>query len=410
MLAIMRKCGLALSVFLGSFLLALLFGISPMMWFAHALAIFSDISILTVWAVVILVLSLSSLMESTGQAERFMAPLSKKITSPHIRMVFFPILIGLLPMPGGAVFSAPMINTVAKELPMPEQNKSVINYWFRHTAEMTWPLYPAMILAAGFSGMTTPELAMWTSPMSVVYFGLGWFFFVRQHKLPQIPYADAYGQNSGIWQEVFWQGAPLVIAIIGALCFEALFAFFLPQYPLDYGVIVALCLAVVFCLYQNNKGPKDFLCTIAKPGVRAMIFVVGALGVFKNVLTEGGIVQQLIGQDSGLLALWVSTICLPMIIGALTGLMMAAVGSVFPLILALVEAGQGLSPLPWMMLGLVSALAGAMMSPLHICFVLSCQYFNVSLPSSVKKVILPSLLFILFGIGYFFILSYVIGR
>ncbi len=405
MLACMRKLGLALSVFMGSFILALLFGISPLQWAEHALAIFSDVSILTVWAVVVLVLSLSSLMESTGQAERFMAPLSKKITSPRIRMVFFPILIGLLPMPGGAVFSAPMINAVAKELPMPEQGKSLINYWFRHTAEMTWPLYPAMILAAGFGGFTTPELALWTSPMSVVYFGLGWFFFVRQHNMPTTPAHDTLSIQKGLWREIFWQGAPLVIAIGGALFFEALFALFLPQYPLDYGVIVAIFLAVIFCLYQNHQGPSAFVRTITKPSVRAMIFIVGALGVFKNVLTEGGIVQQLISNDGGLYALWASVIFLPMIIGALTGIMMAAVGSVFPLILALVEASQAGSPLPWMMLGLVSALAGAMMSPLHICFVLSCQYFNVGLPSSVKKVIAPGLLFIVFGIGYFFILS-----
>ncbi len=409
MLLLMRKCGLALSVLLGSFVLSLLFGIMPLQWLQHALAIFSDVSILTVWAVVILVLSLSSLMESTGQAERFMAPLSKKILSPRIRMVFFPILIGLLPMPGGAVFSAPMINAVAKELPLPEQNKSLINYWFRHTAEMTWPLYPAMILAAGFSGFSTPELALWTSPMSLVYFALGWFFFVRRHAMPASVPIDFMQKEDGIWRQVFWQGAPLIIAIGGALVCEALFAIFLPQYPMDYGVVVAIFLAVVFCLWQNKKGPFTLFQTIAKPNVRSMVFIVGALGIFKNVLTQGGIVQQLVSHDSGLTALWMSATFLPMIIGALTGLMMAAVGSVFPLLLALVEASHVGSSIPWMMLGLTSALAGAMMSPLHICFVLSCQYFNVELPSSVKKVLAPGLLFILCGIGYFFILSFMVN-
>ncbi len=407
MLLAMRKLGLGLSVLLGSFIMSLAFEITPINWFYYAIGIFQDSTILTIWTVIIFVLSLSSLMESTGQAERFMAPLAQKIISPRIRMVFFPMLIGMLPMPGGAVFSAPMINAVSKELPMPEQGKSLINYWFRHTVEMSWPLYPAMILSAGLSGVTTPELVMWTFPMSAVFFALGWFFFVRPHPVPPMPMTETPDKDA--WRKIAWEGAPLIIAIGGALVLEALLALFLPQIPLDYGVIIALALAVSFCLYQNSKGIGTFISTITKPSVRSMIFMIGALGVFKNVLSEGGVVQQLVGQDTGLLTLWISVLFVPMAIGALTGILIAAAGSVFPLIIILVETlGLG-SPIPWIMLGLTSGLAGAMMSPLHICFVLSCQYFDVSLPKSLRKVILPGILYTAGGVVYFFILSGIIN-
>ncbi len=403
MLLAMRKLGLGLSVMLGSFIMALAFEIAPLDWFYYAIGIFQDSTILTIWTVIIFVLSLSSLMESTGQAERFMAPLAQKILSPRIRMVFFPMLIGMLPMPGGAVFSAPMINAVSKELPMPEQGKSLINYWFRHTVEMSWPLYPAMILSAGLSGVTTPELVMWTFPMSVVFFALGWFFFVRPFPVPPVDISQTPDKDA--WRKIAWEGAPLIIAIGGALVAEALLALFLPQVPLDYGVIIALFLAVSFCLYQNKQGFKAFVRTVTKPSVRSMIFMIGALGVFKNVLSEGGVVQQLVGHDTGMLTLWISVIFVPMAIGALTGILIAAAGSVFPLIIILVETlGLG-SPIPWIMLGLTSGLAGAMMSPLHICFVLSCQYFDVSLPKSLRKVILPGILYTAGGVIYFFILS-----
>ncbi len=408
MLLIMRKLGLALAVLIGSFTLALLFERTPMQWVHSVLSVFSDVSILTVWAVVILVLSLSSLMESSGQAQRFMEPLAQKIVSPRIRMVFFPMLIGLLPMPGGAVFSAPMINAVAKELPLPEQDKSLINYWFRHTAEMTWPLYPALILAASFSGMATPILALWTAPMSVLYFAIGWYFFVRPHKMAHIP-MEYQGSQDKVWQKIFWEGAPLLIALAGALALEAFFALFFPGFPLDYGVVIALILAIIFCLYQNALGVRSFVNTLLKPGVRSMLFIVGALGVFKNVLTQHGIVEQLVSTESGIVALWLSAIFLSYTIGALTGIVIAAVGSVFPLLLALVEALQWGSPVPWIMLSMVSALAGAMMSPLHICFVLSCQYFKVSLAGSVKRVILPGILFILCGVGYWGVLTFLGG-
>ncbi len=407
MLLAMRKLGLGLSVLLGSFILSLAFEITPLNWFYYCIGIFQDSTILTIWTVIIFVLSLSSLMESTGQAERFMAPLAEKIISPRIRIVFFPMLIGMLPMPGGAVFSAPMINAVAKELPMPEQSKSLINYWFRHTVEMSWPLYPAMILAAGLSGISTPELVMWTFPMSLVFFALGWFFFVRPYPVPTLPLPE--NPDKDAWRKILWEGAPLIIAIGGALFFEAVIALTLPHVPLDYGVIVALGLAVAFCLYQNKLGVKTFIKTVTKPSVRSMIFMIGALGAFKNVLSEGGVVQQLVGQDTGLITLWITATFVTMAVGALTGILIATAGAVFPLIIALVETlGLG-SPIPWIMLGLTSGLAGAMMSPLHICFVLSCQYFNVSLPKSLRKVIAPGILYIAGGVVYFFILSSIIN-
>ncbi len=398
-------CGLGVSVLFGSFVMALLFGISPMDWFYLAIDIFSDTSILVIWCVVVCVLSLSHIMESTKQAERFMSALAYRVTSPRVRMVLFPMLIGLLPMPGGAVFSAPMINAVSKELPMPEQGKSIINYWFRHTVEMSWPLYPAMIMAASLGGISTPSLVMWTFPLSIAFFCIGWIFFVRPHVLPP-PNRELNTIPEGNVKSIFKEGLPLLVAVGGALLCEAFFALFLPQYPMDYGVVAALVAAVTVCLLQNRLGVATFVQTVMKPSVRAMIFVVAALGVFKNVIAGGGIVESLISKDAGMVALWLCAILLPWVMGALTGLMMAAVGAAFPLLMALVEASGAGPVTPWLMIGLVSVMTGAMMSPLHICFILSCQYFKVSLPDSVKKVFVPSLCFLAVGLVYFFILQF----
>ncbi len=403
LLGIHYRCGLGLSVLGGSFIMALLFHISPAEWLQLAVGIFSDTSIIIIWCVVACVLSLSHTMESTKQAERFMKALAYRVVSPRVRMVFFPMLIGLLPMPGGAVFSAPMINAVAKELPMPEQSKSVINYWFRHTAEMSWPLYPAMIMAASLGGISTPSLVMWTFPLSFVFFIIGWYFFVRPHNLPAPTHVDAIPHDNV--RSIFKEGLPLLVAIGGALSCEALFAIFLPQYPMDYGVVAALFAAVMVCLLQNGLGLGAFARTLMKPSVRSMIFMVGALGVFKNVIAGGGIVDTLVSKDADTMALWLCAILLPWVMGALTGLMMAAVGSAFPLLMALVEASGAGSPIPWIMIGLVSVMTGAMMSPLHVCFILSCEYFKVSLTRAVKTVFVPSLCFLIAGLVYFFILQ-----
>lgn len=404
LVGVRRKLGLGLSALGGSLLLALLFGLSPLRWLELGLEIFTDRSILAVWGVIVLVLSLSSLMELTGQAERFMAALAHKITSPMLRMVFFPILIGLLPMPGGAVFSAPMINAVAKDLHVAEEDKSLINYWFRHSAEMSWPLFPALILASGMAGLSTPQLVLWTMPMSAVFLLVGWLFFVRPLKVASPPpMAD-----SGQWTQVCKHGAPIFVALAGALFFEVLFAYFLPQRPMDEGVLVALTLAVLLCLRQNGLGGRALVQALSRPSVRSMIFIVGALGVFKNVLVGGGVVSVLMAKGSGLVALWLTATLLPMLVSALTGLLIASVGATFPLLIVLAQTVDGGAHLvQWLALGLASGLTGSMISPLHICFVLSCEYFNVDLGASWRRLPAPCVLFFLCGVAYFFIIRQV---
>lgn len=396
------RLGLGFSALGGSLLLAVIFGVPLQQWLQLSLDIFTDRTVLTVWGVVILVLSLSSLMEQTKQAERFMEALACKITSPIVRMVFFPVLIGLLPMPGGAVFSAPMINAVAKNLHVPEEDKSLINYWFRHTAEMSWPLFPALIMAAGLAGISTPQLSCWTAPMTVVFAMVGWWFFIRPLRVAAAP---APPVHDGGWGAVLRQGAPIFVALAGALLMEVLLSLLLPGHPMDDGVLVALVVAVVLCLRQNGLGLRAFVKTVCRPHVRSMIFMVGALGVFKNVLAGGGVVEQLLEAGTGPAALWMVALVLPLIVGALTGLLMACVGSTFPLLIVLAQSmgGDG-GIMPWLVLGLASAMTGCMASPLHICFVLSCEYFKVGMASSLRRLMLPCGIFLLCGVGYFLII------
>ena len=67
--------------------------------------------------------------------------------------VGLPALVGLLPMPGGALFSAPLVDSVDSEKGIGGTLKAAVNYWFRHIWEYWWPLYPGVILAIRYSGL-----------------------------------------------------------------------------------------------------------------------------------------------------------------------------------------------------------------------------------------------------------------
>jgi len=399
-LGVRLKLGLGLSVLIGSLVLALWSDMSVGQWAAASVGVFSDVTTVLVWCVVSLILALSSLMERTGQAERFMYALSHRIKSPRIRLVFFPMLIGLLPMPGGAVFSAPLIRAVAQKLSVPEIGKSLINYWFRHVAEIAWPLFPAIILAASIGGITVLQLVAYTCPLVLVFFGAGWFFLVRGLEFP--PAADILNPEiSGDWGNVLHQGLPIFLALGGALALLGSIGFFLPGVRADYGMPVALACGIAACLLQNGLKVTDFFRAVFQRHVLSMIFIIGALGVFKIIIDTSGMIDALMRMGSADMALILAAVILPLLVGLVTGLFLASVGITAPLLMALVPAGESI--VPWLALSLASGLVGNMISPLHICFVLSCEYFKVNFATSWKRLPAPTMLFALVGGLYFFL-------
>jgi len=402
LLGVRLRLGLGLSVLLGSLVLALWFDMSPWQWAAASVGIFDDAATVLVWCVLSLILALSALMENTGQAERFMIAFARHITSPKARLVFFPVLIGLLPMPGGAVFSAPLIQAVARGLPVPEIDKSLINYWFRHTAEMTWPLFPAIILAASIGGISTLQLVAYTCPLGLVFFGAGWFCLVHRLEFP-LTAGMPNPEVSASWGNVLYQGLPIFLALGGALVLEGAIALLLPGVAVDYGVPVALIGGIAVCLRQNTLNVRGFFQVVFQRHVLSMIFMVGSLGVFKIILEKSGTVDALMHMGSADMALMLAAVVLPVLVGLVTGLLMACVGVSLPLLMALLPTGEAI--LPWLALTLTSGFTGCMISPLHICFVLSCEYFKVDFAASWRRVPAPSILFGFAGVLYFFLMK-----
>ena len=80
-------------------------------------------------------------------------------------------------------------------------------------------------------------------------------------------------------------------------------------------------------------------------------------------------------------------------------------GPTFPLLLGLLEQlGREQQTLPYVLLALFSGYAGVLASPLHLCFILSCQYFRADMSAAWRRLILPSGIIFVAGLAYFFLL------
>ena len=81
---------------------------------------------------------------------------------------------------------------------------------------------------------------------------------------------------------------------------------------------------------------------------------------------------------------------LPFLAGLMTGLTIAYVGITFPILMPLM--GSGSPSLGLLALAFGSGFAGVMLSPVHLCLVLSREYFNADMTQVYRRLWLPSAL------------------
>ena len=114
--------------------------------------------------------------------DRTIAALKEWLKSKHLILAGLPALVGLLPMPAGALFSAPFVAAVDERGELELSHKVAINYWFRHLWEYWWPLYPGVILAMQYSKLPAIWFFLIQMPFTIVAAISGYIFILRRIK------------------------------------------------------------------------------------------------------------------------------------------------------------------------------------------------------------------------------------
>jgi hypothetical protein len=86
---------------------------------------------------------------------------------------------------------------------------------------------------------------------------------------------------------------------------------------------------------------------------------------------------------------------LPFIVGLLTGLTVGFVGATFPIITAMLGGAPDAGSITF---AFASGFAGVMLSPTHLCYLLTLRYFKADMEGSYRYLYLPVLLVFLVGL------------
>lgn len=401
---IRRELSLGNCFCLGALLLGILFGMAPSAILRSAAAALTHPKTLSLAAVVSLILVLSHSLEAAGQMQRLLDRFRGLIRIPAVNIVIFPALIGLLPMPGGAIFSAPMVKNIGARRQLNAADLSYINYWFRHIWEYWWPLYPGVLLINAIGGVNIWSLVRTALPLTVVAVIAG--YWPLRGKLSFSPVAKSAVKLS-VWP-FFKELTPVWFVIVFGIAIGAglsrlnLFG----TIAKETGLIVALIISILLVWRVNGVPAATRRKILINRKVGSMVYMIASILLFKGILEDS---QAVTAVSSELLRwgipLTVVAVVLPMMVGLVSGITIAFVGTTFPILISLIHASPASHALlPYLILSLVSGFVGVLYSPLHVCLLLSNEYFETPMDPVYRHLLVPCSAMVIAALVYFHVL------
>jgi integral membrane protein (TIGR00529 family) len=356
-MVILLKLKLKLEIVLpiGATTLGLLFGESIIFIIKSWFFIFTTKQFFNLFFIILTVILLGNFMEKTGLLKRMASIFLTIFKDNRIAALASASFIGFLPMPGGALLSAPFIE---KLLPNnTKENQHLINYWFRHIWEYFFPLYTAIVWILTVMNADIRKIFIWMFPLTI-FMTISGLFFIFKEKKSEINFT-----KESIFRllEVSW---PILTAV---------FLSVLLKLPLLLSVFISLILFLSF----NKNLIKILPKTIIEIKPIKLIFLVSAILFFGTIVKDAKIAVQLF-QNLKNTPAEILLITIPFFVGLLTGISIGFVSISFPILMPFLIQNNIIN-YPHLLLAYSFGFLGVMLSPSHLCFVITANYFKTTL-------------------------------
>ncbi len=366
------RVDLGVSMLAGAATLALVVGRAPLWTLAELgrAAIAPDTLLLL--ARIISIMALSALTGSLGYLDRFASGLRALISDNRIVIALIPAFGGLLPMPGGTMLTAPMVESAVKTGHATPEQKLFVSYWFRHVWEYIWPLYPGVVVGAALVKRPVSDFFLYNWPITLAAIASGAFFVLRR--------VDA-GRNqrakraNGGWKDILVGVWPFGVVVAGVMTLEV--------------ELILVILAVIAALVIVERPPGINIWRAFRRGTEFQIvtLIVG-VAAYQHLL---GAVSVVDAVPPLLLRMNLPEVvviaAVPLIIGLITGVTLAFIAVSFPLLIPLM-GGPDIN-MELVMLGFAAGFVGCLLSPVHLCLVITREYFGASW-GGIYRMLLPA--------------------
>ena len=311
-------------------------------------------------------------MRKSGILNGLVEYLHHIIPSKKVTLAAMPAFLGVLPSIGGARFSAPIVETVAKGQDVSPEKKALINYWFRHIMEFSNPIVPGILLTCAIVNVPISDVILHLLWVSALMVTIGWFFFVSPLKIVE-PEVEPSKTELAHYRVDFILALLPIFGVFGISLAAGLPA------SISIFIIVATLYPILLLLNRKVSLKEIFVGALEFKLLRD----VGLILYFIQLLEASGVLAQIVTSFEA------STLPLPLIlgfisfvIGMLTGMSQGHVAMMMPIVAAVAQGSLDLIGLV-----LVCGVCGQMVTPTHVCLMVSLDYFKADFFKTLKPCI-----------------------
>ncbi len=330
-----------------------------------------------------LIFALAKTMQETGAITKLIDSL-RTFFSKGGTLAVIPAVYGLMPVPGGALFSAPLIDKEGDTYKLQKEQKNFLNVWFRHIWFPIYPISSAMILICSikFSGVPIQNLILANMPSFIGAIIIGFIFLTRFTKNTPIHTSTSAKDYHGL-MFILPPIVPLLFYPLKMVGLSETRCFLI-------GVTVGLLL-LYFLLRIEAKTYWTILKKSLTWNLALAIFGIMILREMIKISQIHILITETM-QNLAFPALLI-VILIPLFLGTLTGYNLGAIALSFPLVEPFF-AFTGVYLLGLTSLIFMSSLIGYLISPIHLCNVLSSEYLKTD-TTRMYKMFLPAAVILL---------------
>jgi uncharacterized protein len=362
------KVNLSITIFILSFYTVVLFGVNlNRAWYAAAQTAIDDKTV-QLFIIMTMVLYVESVQKSRHMFDKLISSLNSIMRDTRVVALVSPPIIGFLPMLGGALISAPLVDVSTKNMNLKPEFKTFVNYWFRHVWEYVWPVYASLVLFTMLSGIPLKTIILLQSPFTVLNILSGLavtIYYFKKHgierevpkEIKSLPHTvrDFF---EGIW--------PLLLIIILFFFFSVPLHITLPVTAVVLSIVERVSFKEMAILFFTKSTGRILVLTAAVMVFQRMIEISNAFSSLGDIRMSVGAVVAIIFLVS-------------FSMGFLTGVNTAFIAIAYPILLPLIKHLPADCFVPLSIYVFVIGFAGIMLSPLHLCLVLTNEYFKSNL-------------------------------
>ncbi len=320
------------------------------------------------------IMLLSLLYKESGVINALSGSLSRMVNNSKLIVTLLPAVLGLLPVGGGALMSAPLVETETEKLGLKQDKKTYVNLWFRHTIFPVYPVSQELILAATLTGVTITALIIRQIPVVVAMVVVGYLIGLWKTKEKEEEETQAKTNHTAESKRFLVAFLPILATIVAVVVF-------------GINVSIGAFIGVAFLLVIARPRFETFVKPFKSRAIWGITLAAYGAFLLRNVAEAIGISQVFsFLTANGSFNVLVLLVVMPAFLSAVTGSLSGGIAMGVSMLTGIVTFSAKNASLLYM-----SSYLGYVVAPTHLCLVLTAEYFKCPL-GGLYKYLVPSVI------------------